>query len=329
MVNKNAKLRFIIYGAGAIGGAVGSHLFMAGKDVILIGRSYHVNRINENGLKFTNPHGTRMLKLRAVTSPRQIDFQANDVILLCVKSQDTEAALSDLKALIPDIPVFCIQNGIRNEETAVRFFPRVYGAMIRIGGEYIADGEITVRRDPPGWLVMSRYPSGKDALLESVADNLRDGGFLVMTTDNVMPYKWGKLMANLANAIGAITNAREKETREITEATRQEAENILKQAGIRWISAQDLEKEWTEVGLPPRGILSTESQSSTWQSLFRRQGNVETEFLNGEIVRLAKQIGQEAPINQALVRITQEMASKREQPGKYTPAEFAKILGIR
>ncbi len=329
MVNKNANLRIIIYGAGAIGGAVGGHLYQAGKEVILIGRSYHVNKINEYGLKFTNPNGTRMLKLKAVTSPRQIDFQANDVILLCVKSQDTEAALVDLKAQTQDIPIFCVQNGIRNEETAVRFFPRIYGAMIRIGGEYIADGEITVRRDPPGWLVMSRYPSGKDALLESVAANLRDGGFLVMTTENVMPYKWGKLMANLANSIGAITNAREKETKEITEATRHEAENILEQAGIRWISAKDLENEWAEVGLPSKGILSTESQSSTWQSLFRRQGDVETDFLNGEIVRLANQIGQEAPINQTLVRITKEMAAKRELPGKYSTAELADMLGIR
>ena len=120
--------------------------------------------------------------------------------------------------------------------------------MIRIGGEYIAAGEVTVRRDPPGWLVMSRYPSGKDALLEAVAANLRDSGFLVMTTENVMPYKWGKLMANLVNAVGAITNAREKENTEIIQATVHEAENILKQAGIRWVSAKDLEKEWARGG---------------------------------------------------------------------------------
>ncbi len=328
MMRKNDKLRFIIFGAGAIGGAVGSHLFLAGKEVILISRPGHVNKIKEKGLKFTNPNGTRMLKVKAVTSPSQIAFRANDVVLLCVKSQDTEGALRDLKALIPDVPVFCLQNGIRNEETAARFFARIYGAMIRIGGEYIADGEITVRRDPPGWLVMSRYPSGKDALLESVAADLRDGGFMVMTTENVMPYKWGKLMANLANSIGAITNARENETKEIVNATRNEAEKILKQAGIRWVSAKDLEKEWAEVRLAPRGILATESQSSTWQSLFRRQGTVETEFLNGEIVRLAGKIGSAAPINQALVQITEEMATKREPPGKYTAKELANILNL-
>ena len=328
MTKENNKLRFIIYGAGAIGGAVGGHLFLAGKEVILISRPGHVNKINERGLKFTNPDGTQMLKLKAVTSPRQIDFKANDVVLLCVKSQDTRGALSDLKVLVQDIPIFCLQNGVRNEETAARIFSNVYGAMIRIGGEYIADGEITVRRDPPGWLVMGRYPSSKDALLESVAANVRDAGFMVMTSDNVMPYKWGKLMANLANAIGAITNAREQETKGITDATRHEAENILKQASIRWISAKDLEKEWSEVGLAPRGLLATESQSSTWQSLFRRQGTVETEFLNGEIVRLASTMGLEAPINQALVRITEEMARKREPPGKYTSRELARMLGL-
>lgn len=329
MLKKNDKLRTIIYGAGAIGGAVGGHLSLTGKDVILIGRAGHVNKINEHGLKFTNPEGTRMLKVKAVISPREIAFESNDVVLLCVKSQDSEAALTDLKAMVRDIPIFCLQNGVRNEETAARFFPRIYGAMIRIGGEYIAEGEVTVRRDPPGWLVMSRYPSGKDALLEAVAANVRDSGFLVMTTEDVMPYKWGKLMSNLANSIGAITNAREKENKEIIHATLNEAENILQQAGIRWISAKDLEKEWAEVGQPAKGNLTTESQSSTWQSLYRRQGTVETEFLNGEIVRLANQIGRKAPVNQALLRITKEMAVNRELPGKYSSTELAGILGLK
>jgi 2-dehydropantoate 2-reductase len=65
---------------------------------------------------------------------------------------------------------------------------------------------------------------------------------------------------------------------------------------------------------------------STWQSLVRNQGTVETDFLNGEIVRLAVERGIPAPVNQALLRITLEMAANHEKPGKYTPAELLKIL---
>ena len=55
---------------------------------------------------------------------------------------------------------------------------------------------------------------------------------------------------------------------------------------------------------------------------------METEFLNGEIVKLAKRLGKTAPINETLNRITQEMASKREKPGKYPVPELRQILGI-
>ena len=40
--------------------------------------------------------------------------------------------------------------------------------------------------------------------------------------------------------------------------------------------------------------------NSTWQSLSRNTGNVETDFLNGEIVRLAHKHGITAPLNAAL-----------------------------
>ena len=60
----------------------------------------------------------------------------------------------------------------------------------------------------------------------------------------------------------------------------------------------------------------------------RRQGSVETEFLNGEIVRVAMKLGKEAPLNETLLRITEEMAANHELPGKYTPAELIKLLKL-
>jgi len=149
-----------------------------------------------------------------------------------------------------------------------------------------------------------------------------------MVTPDIMPYKWGKLMGNLANAIGAITNARGDDVDSITRAAREEFREILTQAGIRWISEEAQAQEWPETIAPLRGLINTEKQSSTWQSLARSQGTVETEFINGEVVRLAKKLGRQAPINETLLRISQEMAANRESPGKYTPAQLCKLLGI-
>jgi 2-dehydropantoate 2-reductase len=321
-------MRAIIYGAGAIGGVVGGHLALTGTEVVLIGRPGHVNAINQHGLGFVTPTGTHTLQLPAVTAPDRIEFKADDVVLLCVKGQNTDEALRDLRAVITDIPVFCFQNGVRNEEIAASYFPRVYGTMVRVGGVYITDGEVTARRDPPGWLIMGRYPTGTDNLAETVAERLRTAGFFVLVTPDVMPYKWGKLMGNLANSIVAITSTRDGDFDRIFRATQQEAQELLAQAGIRWVSNQQLAEEWPDSAVRPRSVLRVDAQSSTWQSLARQQGTVETDFLNGEIVRLAERLGTRAPINEALLRIMQEMAANSELPGKYTPAELCHLIGL-
>jgi len=328
LIESNKRIRIVIYGVGAIGGVVGGHLALAGKEVILIGRPDHVNAIREHGLRFVTPTDIHTLHLPAVTEPSQIDFRPEDVVLLCVKGQNTDEALRNLRTVVGDTPIFCFQNGVRNEEIAVRHFARVYGVMVRVGGVFVNNGEVIARRDPPGWLIMGVYPVGTDDLVDAVATNLRDAGFYILVTSDVMPYKWGKLMDNLGNAIGAITNMKRGDNNRIVRAAQQEAREILSKAGIRWISAEELALQWPEITVQPRSSLDTKAQSSTWQSLTRQQGTVETDFLNGEIVRMAERLGTQAPINERLVRIAQQMATNRELPGKYTSAELCRLVGL-
>jgi 2-dehydropantoate 2-reductase len=206
-------MKIVIFGAGGIGSIVGGHLKHVGYDVVLIGRPGHVKAIRERGLRLVTPNSTHIVRLKAVTSPSDVDFDSEDAVFLCVKGQNTEYALEDLKAVVKEIPIFCFQNGVRNEETAARFFPRVYGVLVRISAVYLSDGEAIARRDPPGWLVIGCYPQGIDERARNIAKTLRDGGFPVMLTPDIMPYKWGKLISNLHNAVGAITNAKEKMSR--------------------------------------------------------------------------------------------------------------------
>jgi len=286
--------------------------------------------IREHGLRLITPGGTHILPMMAVTEPSQIDFGPEDVVFLCVKGQDTEKALRTLRAQIEDIPVFCFQNGVRNEEVASRYFPRVYGVAVSVGSVFINDGEVIARYDPPGFHIMGVYPRGTDDLVNTVATDLRDAGFLVGVTPDIMPYKWGKLLLNLNNAVGAITNVRGNGNERITRAARQEAESVLAKAGIHWASvlSKDLVEPWPEIVGQPRKVLKVEAQSSTWQSLVRQRGTVEADLLNGEIVRVAERLGFRAPINEKLLNIVKEMAASRELPGKYTPAELCRQVGL-
>ena len=322
-------MRMIIYGAGAIGGTIGGHLALAGHAVLLVARGAHAEAIRERGLRLVTAGGTHTLRLPVVTSPLHIDWQTEDVVLLTVKGQDTEPALRELASATGDVPVFCMQNGVRNEEVALGYFDRVYAAMLRVEAMHLVPGEVIAHRDPPGCIALGRYPRGVDDLAEAVGAALRGAGFGVLVTPDIMPYKWGKLLSNLANAVGAITGEEQPgaDFTRIVQAARTEARLLLEQAGLRWLSSEALAEACPELKQPPRAVVG-QPRNSTWQSLARGQGAVETEFLNGEVVRLAERLGTHAPVNAGLTRIALEMAAAGERPGKYSPAELRALLGV-
>ena len=322
-------MRTIIYGAGGIGSVVGGHLARTGHEVILIGRPGHVDAINKNGLKLITPVGTHILRIPAVTSPDQIDFKPDDVIFFTMKSQNTEDALNTLKKCVDQIPVFCLQNGVRNEEMAAQLFEDVYGSTVRIGAVYMNSGEVIAHNHPAGWLIMGRYPKGTDTIVEKTAAQLRKADIYVMVTPDVMRYKWSKLMRNIRSAVGAITDAGHADCKELNELVRREAHDLLVEAGITYVTDAQIAEEWPEFNnKPPKFAGGGEPQNSTWQSLARKVGSVENEFFNGEIARLAKKLGRKAPINEGINRIIQDMAAKRETPGRYTITDLKRILRL-
>src|SRR5262245_32298862 len=113
-------MRFIIHGAGAVGSLIGGMLAGHNAEVVLVARAAHVAALNKNGLLIKSPKGDRQVKdLRAVVSHAEIRRQSDDIILLCVKTQQTHASVQLLREYYPeDTPIFCVQNGVRNEELA-------------------------------------------------------------------------------------------------------------------------------------------------------------------------------------------------------------------
>jgi len=322
-------MRIIIHGAGAIGGVIGGHLARSGQDVVFIGRKKNVDAINHSGLRLITYSQTYTLQVPAVTSPVELEITPDDVVFLAVKSQNTEEALQELQAVTRDVPVFCFQNGVRNEETTSRYFPRVYGVMVRVGATYINDGEVESQHEPNGWLLMGRYPRGKDEVAEAVAEKLRAADFYVKVSEDVMPYKWGKLLANLSNGVRAICDCTEPEVAPVIDAAREELRNLLQEAGIPWKTDKDLAQEWDALSVPTKGNFGPNSKGSGWQSLARQSGSIEADYLNGEAVRLAEKLHRMAPVNERVIEICEEMARKQELPGKYSPDQLAALVGLK
>src|SRR3712207_5778121 len=136
-------MRIIVYGVGAIGGTVAAALALSGQSVIGIARGAQLKAIKESGLLLRTPEQTVRAHFPCVADPTEIAFQAGDVILLTMKTQDTLGALERLRAAgVAEQPIFCVQNGVTNEHLAMRRFPEVHGVTVIMPASISAPGEV-------------------------------------------------------------------------------------------------------------------------------------------------------------------------------------------
>jgi 2-dehydropantoate 2-reductase len=321
-------MRYIIYGAGGIGSSIGGHLLRTDHQSILIGRPGHVNAINQSGLTLHTPQDSYTLKIPAVTSPKEIEWSPDDIIMLCMKSQDTEEALRELVASGPDptrLPVFCGQNSITNEPAAARYFDRVYGVTVGFTGIYLEDGTVyNPVEGNAGYMEVGLYPSGIDELAKQVVSDLRAASFAVNENASVMSAKGAKMLGNLRNGLSAICDGKGDIERYMKQ-TREEAERCFAAAGIPFEERSALSARSKAVRGVNKLPENVQNLGSSWQSLVRGQGSIETDFLNGEIVRLGKSLGIETPFNRTVQILASQMAREKEEPGKYTADEVYSI----
>src|SRR5438552_3423559 len=114
-------MRFVIYGAGGIGGVSGARLHQAGHEVVLIARGAHYDAIVQHGLRLQSGDEDVTLDIPVVDHPSGIVFRGDEIVIFAMKSQDTEPALDALFEVAPrDTAVASAQNGVANERTALR-----------------------------------------------------------------------------------------------------------------------------------------------------------------------------------------------------------------
>ena len=131
---------------------------------------------------------------------------AGDVVVLAVKSQDTEGALTALAAVAPSpTPVVCMQNGVANERAALRYFASVYGVCIVCPAVHLEPGLVEAYATGiTGLFDIGRFPNGNDGLAEQVADALDSSTCESAARPDIMRWKYRKLINNLSNAIDAL-----------------------------------------------------------------------------------------------------------------------------
>ena len=201
-------MRFVVLGAGAIGGAVGARLFQAGDDVTLVARGEHGRALEESGLRFEAPGETVTLPIPTVSEPALVTWTDDTVVLLGVKGQHTEYALTQLSVAPPSIAVVCLQNGVENERRVLRHFADTYGVCVMCPATQLRPGVIQVHSAPvSGMLDLGRFPSGLDDRGQAIADALAATAFQSIARPDIMRWKYRKLLMNLANAAEALCRA--------------------------------------------------------------------------------------------------------------------------
>jgi 2-dehydropantoate 2-reductase len=330
-------MRYIIIGAGAVGGTIGGQLFASGHEVVLVARGPHYEALREGGLQLATPGKLLTLPIPAVDRPEALQLQLGDVLVFAVKTQHSTALL-DAWAGQPVagggtaaelLPVVCAQNAVENERLALRRFRQVYGMCVWLPSTHLEPGKVSASGAPlSGILHLGRYPSGTGETAKEMAADLERSAFLAPVSPDVMRWKYAKLLSNLGNALEAICGPiTGDEALELHRRTRAEGEAVLAAAGIDHASAA----EQTEVRGDRIQLKPVEGEKrgggSSWQSLARGSGSIESDYLNGEITLLGRTHGVATPVNEVLQRLANQFALERREPGSMTAPDLLALIG--
>ena len=306
----------VVVGAGAVGSFFGALLARAGHHVTLIGRPAHVEAIARDGLRLQMQGQDIRVALHATTDIEAV--RDAEVVLVCVKSRDTEALARQIAPLLAaDALVLSLQNGVDNPATlAARIRQPVIAVAVYVAAALAEPG--LVRHFGRGELVLgpADAAAARDAALQrrlqALADVFASAQVPVRVSTTVMDDLWAKLLVNCAfNAISALTRqpygrmVEQPEIRDLQEALVREVLEVARASGHA-LDPRQARESVREIGRSMAGQLS-----STAYDLMRGKPT-EIDDLNGVIVRRGAELGIATPANQslyALVRLAQAAAA--------------------
>jgi 2-dehydropantoate 2-reductase len=221
-----------------------------------------------------------------------------------------------------------VQNGVQNERAALRRFANVYAVCVVCPALHLEPGVVCAYGAPvTGILDIGRYPAGVDATAESVAVTFNRSTFESVTRPDIMRWKYTKLVRNLGNAIEAVCGP-EARGGPLSDLVTAEAEACLRAAGI---DAVPLAEDDARRGVVmPWGGPRARGRpgGSSWQSLTRATGSIETDYLNGEIVLLGRLHGVPTPANELLQDLANAAARAASPPGAVPAQDVLGRLGL-
>ncbi|WFU13909.1 2-dehydropantoate 2-reductase [Bradyrhizobium sp. CB3481] len=285
-------MQVAVIGAGAVGCYYGGLLLKAGHDVTFVGRPVHVDAINAQGLLLDTKTFRGHLPAKAATDTTGL--APPDLVLVCVKSADTETAGRSLAGILrPDTSVLSLQNGVDNAERLASVIGHaVIPVVVYVGSEMAGPGH--VRHHGGGDLAIGPSPASA-----ALAQTLQAAGIGVTIADDIDKTLWSKLIINCAyNALSAVAGIaygpmlQVDGTRQVVTSAVREATTVARACGVA--IPDDLIDHILNIP-----AIMPNQMSSTAQDLSRGKPS-EIDFLNGHVVRKGAELGIATPTNHAL-----------------------------
>ncbi len=296
-------VRLVVFGAGAVGSIFGAHLARAGHDVLLIGRRPQVMAVERDGLRI---EGLTNMTVRPRVAESLRPGERATMVLLTVKSYDTQEAARAIARAMSPRPILSLQNGLGNLEDLERGLgeggwasPRLNIALgvLSWGVTFVNYGH--VRHAGAGSLVLGDLAGGRAA--KRFASLFEGVGIPTQYTDDILRAVWKKVIIN--SAINPVTaDHRVLNGELLTDPLRGQAVALMREAlevaaaeGYRF-AEHEVEEELFRVLR-----LTAENRSSMLQDLLRSK-KLELDALNGRILELGAKHGMRLPYTERIVK---------------------------
>lgn len=304
-----APLSFAVMGAGAVGCYFGALLARAGHPVTLIGRPAHVLAVQKAGLRLQTATDDSHIPLNASTEADAV--RGADVVLLCVKSGDTQEAARQIEPFVgPRTLVLTLQNGVDNDARARAILGgrcTVAAAVVYVATAMAGPGH--VRHYGRGDLVIAPSP-----MSEPVAAQLRAAGIPTQVSDNVQGALWAKLIINSAyNALSALLQEpygwlmRQPGAEQLVQDIVAECLAVARADDVR--IAGDIQAALRAIVQSMPGQLSSTAQD------IARGRPTEIDHLNGYVVERGRALGVATPVNHALLVLVRMLQARGPRAG--------------
>lgn len=274
-----------VVGAGAVGCFFGGLLARAGYDVTLIGRSIHVDAIKQHGLRMECLSFDEFVQVHSSTEIQEV--ARADLVLVCVKSLDTQSCANDLKKYLKnDAIVLSLQNGIENTEILQSHLTQsCHPAVVYVATSMPGPGH--VKHFGRGELLIGDLfnKGASNDQLKLISEKFTQAHIPTSISEDIKAALWSKFLVNCThNAISAIAQITYSEMTKIPDV-HQLIQNLTKEfLAVANHEGVNISLDLAMSMNQKIAITMPHQKSSTAQDLQKKKPS-EINHLNGLIVR--------------------------------------------